>query len=158
MPLWTDLAWRNDQWKLMKTQLTTNYLPHRPLTNVVNTIMSMCTFAGKWLTVHMTFNGGSAGSLQWRGEVSEKTTQTFDLLWYIIIVRMFPVCISFPVLFVFKLVHVKEIQKYYFIYVVSLWCAVITNSRRPPSRQSCDQPQFCGDKQGQTVLLLWVTA
>ena len=91
----------------------------------------------------MTFNGGSAGSLQWRGDVSEKPPQTFDLLWYVIIVRMFPVCISFPVLLVFKLVHVKEIQKYYFIYVVSLLCAVITNSRRPPSRERCDH-FICG--------------
>ena len=31
------------------------------------TIMRMRAFQGKWPTVRMAFNGGSAGSLQWSG-------------------------------------------------------------------------------------------
>ena len=40
-----------------------NQLTIRNDQHVVNTILCMRTFRRKWPTVHMAFNGGSAGSL-----------------------------------------------------------------------------------------------
>ena len=68
--LWTDLAWRHDQWQLTKLTTAFSAPPYRTASvhHVVNTIMRMRAFSRKngrlYARLH---NGGSAGSLQRSG-------------------------------------------------------------------------------------------